>query len=51
MVKPEKGFFSQRIGPPPGVDSSAMERLIGINVTHSGQESLVQKERFNRPVL
>jgi hypothetical protein len=50
MVKPEKGFFSQRISPPPGVDSSAMESLIGINVSHPGQELLVQKERFDRPV-
>jgi hypothetical protein len=51
MVKADKGFSTQRIGPPLGVDSSAMERLVGINVTHPGQESLVQKERFNRPVL
>ena len=51
MVKPEKGFLSQGISPPPGVDSSAMESLIGINVSHPGQELLVQKERFNRPVL
>jgi hypothetical protein len=50
VIKPEKGFFSQRISPSPGVDSSAMENLIGINVSHPGQELLVQKERFNRPM-
>jgi hypothetical protein len=51
MVKPDKGLSAQRIGPPPGMNARAMEHLIGIDVTDSGQKSLIQEQRFDRPVF
>jgi hypothetical protein len=41
IVEAEKGFFWERIGPPVGVDLSLVESLIGVDVSHPGQESLV----------
>jgi hypothetical protein len=51
MVEPKEGFFFQHIGLTPGVDPSPMESLIDIYVSHSSQESLVQKERLDRPTF
>jgi hypothetical protein len=41
MVEAEKGFFRDHIGCPVGVDLSPVESLIGIDVSHPSQESLV----------
>jgi hypothetical protein len=51
MVEPKEGFFFQHIGLTPGVDPSPMESLIGIYISHSSQESLVQKEWLDRPMF